>query len=192
MVGRKVDVVGDAGLDLGNQPLAAGERAHRARVDLGQVVRRAGVLLPVPGGLARVEAVGGAGVGLEAGARVEERVDQHDCAEAPGVAQRRDQCGEPPAEVDALVEVIRGIVNAQNPHEKVDEIVAIAKKLFPLTSSAKHMNGRDGGRPIKTGTYLAFYNVLKIPMAFSSKGQTNRFRKAVSQWVVYEYCCPWI
>ena len=36
-------------------------------------------------------------------------------------------------------------------------------------------------KPIKTGTYLAFYNVLKIPMAFSSKGQTNRFRKAVSQ-----------
>ena len=35
--------------------------------------------------------------------------------------------------------------------------------------------------PIKTGTYLAFYNVLNIPMAFSSKGQTNRFRKAVSQ-----------
>jgi hypothetical protein len=34
---------------------------------------------------------------------------------------------------------------------------------------------------IKTGTYLAFYNVLKIPMAFSSKGQTNRSRKAVSQ-----------
>ena len=48
--------------------------------------------------------------------------------------------------MDALVEVIRGIVNAQNPHEKLDEIVEIAKKLFPLTSSAKHMNGRDGGR----------------------------------------------
>ena len=48
--------------------------------------------------------------------------------------------------MDALVEVIRGIVNAQNPHEKLDEIVAIAKKLFPLNSSAKHMNGRDGGR----------------------------------------------
>jgi len=48
--------------------------------------------------------------------------------------------------MDALVEVIRGIVNAQNPHEKLDEIVEIAKKLFPLTSSAKHMNGRDVGR----------------------------------------------
>jgi DNA polymerase V len=35
--------------------------------------------------------------------------------------------------------------------------------------------------PIKTGTYLAFYNVLKIPMALSSKGQTNRLRKAVNQ-----------
>jgi len=51
-----------------------------------------------------------------------------------------------PSRMDALVEVIRGIVNAQNPHEKLDEIVAIAKKLFPLTSSAKHMNGRDWGR----------------------------------------------
>jgi hypothetical protein len=48
--------------------------------------------------------------------------------------------------MEALVEVIRGIVNAQNPHEKLDEIVEIAKKLFPLTSSAKHMNGRDVGR----------------------------------------------
>ena len=48
--------------------------------------------------------------------------------------------------MEALVEVIRGVVNAPNPHEKLDEIVAIAKKLFPLSSSAKHMNGRDGGR----------------------------------------------
>ena len=46
------------------------------------------------------------------------------------------------------------------------------------TFQAKHKNY---GQPIKIGTYLAFYNVLKIPMAFSSKGQTNRFRKAVSQ-----------
>ena len=48
--------------------------------------------------------------------------------------------------MEALVEVIRGIVNAQNPHEKLDAMVAIAKKLFPLNSSAKHMNGRDLGR----------------------------------------------
>jgi hypothetical protein len=48
--------------------------------------------------------------------------------------------------MDALIEVIRGIVNAPNPHEKLDEIVKIAKKLFPLTPSAKHMNGRDLGR----------------------------------------------
>ena len=48
--------------------------------------------------------------------------------------------------MEALLEVIRGIVNAPNPHEKLDEIVAIAKKRFPLTSSAKPMNGRDRGR----------------------------------------------
>jgi hypothetical protein len=47
--------------------------------------------------------------------------------------------------MEALIEVIRGIVNAPNPHEKLDEIVEIAKKLFPLTSSSKHMNGRDWG-----------------------------------------------
>ena len=51
-----------------------------------------------------------------------------------------------PSRMDGLVEVIRGVVNAPNPHEKLDEIVEIAKKLFPLSSSAKHMNGRDGGR----------------------------------------------
>ena len=53
---------------------------------------------------------------------------------------------QPKSRMAALGEVLRGIVNAQNPHEKLDEIVAIAKKLFPLTSSAKQMNGRDGGR----------------------------------------------
>ena len=38
-----------------------------------------------------------------------------------------------------------------------------------------------GIQPIKTGIYLAYYNLLKIPTALSSKGQANRSRKAVSQ-----------
>ena len=48
--------------------------------------------------------------------------------------------------MDALIEVIRGIVDAEDPHQRLDEIVAVAKRLFPLRDSAKHMNGRDLGR----------------------------------------------
>ena len=47
--------------------------------------------------------------------------------------------------MDALVEVIRGVVDAPNPHEKLDEIIEVAKKLFPLRDSKKHMNGRNLG-----------------------------------------------
>jgi hypothetical protein len=48
--------------------------------------------------------------------------------------------------MEALVEVIRGIVEAENPHKKLDEIIEVAKRLFPFRDSAKHMNGRDLGR----------------------------------------------
>jgi hypothetical protein len=48
--------------------------------------------------------------------------------------------------MDALVDVIRGIVEAEDPHKKLDEIIAVAKRLFPFRDSAKHMNGRDLGR----------------------------------------------
>lgn len=48
--------------------------------------------------------------------------------------------------MDALVEVIRSVVDAPNPHEKLDKIVEVAKKLFPLRDSQKHMNGRSLGR----------------------------------------------
>ena len=48
--------------------------------------------------------------------------------------------------MDALVELIRGVANAQNPHERLDEIVEIAKKLFPFTSLAKPTNGRVVGK----------------------------------------------
>ena len=48
--------------------------------------------------------------------------------------------------MDALVEVIRGVVDAPNPHEKLDKIIEVAKTLFPLKDSAKHMNGRNLGR----------------------------------------------
>lgn len=48
--------------------------------------------------------------------------------------------------MDALIEVIRGIVDAEDPHQQLDEIITIAKRLFPLRDSAKHMNGRDLGR----------------------------------------------
>jgi hypothetical protein len=48
--------------------------------------------------------------------------------------------------MDALIEAIRGIVDAEDPHQQLDEIIAVAKRLFPLRDSAKHMNGRDLGR----------------------------------------------
>jgi hypothetical protein len=50
------------------------------------------------------------------------------------------------ARMEALIEVIRGIVDAENPHQRVEEILAVAKQLLPLRDSAKHMNGRDLGR----------------------------------------------
>jgi hypothetical protein len=48
--------------------------------------------------------------------------------------------------MEALIEVIRGIVDAEDPRQRLDEIMAVAKRLFPLRDSAKHMNGRDLGR----------------------------------------------
>ncbi|MFO1432683.1 MAG: transposase [Candidatus Competibacteraceae bacterium] len=48
--------------------------------------------------------------------------------------------------MEALIEVIRGIVEAADPHQQLDEIITVAKRLFPLRDSAKHMNGRDVGR----------------------------------------------
>ncbi|MDM8547695.1 hypothetical protein QUF61_14480 [Candidatus Venteria ishoeyi] len=48
--------------------------------------------------------------------------------------------------MDGLVDVIRGIVDADDPHQKLDEIIAVAKRLFPLRDSSKHMNDRDLGR----------------------------------------------
>jgi len=50
------------------------------------------------------------------------------------------------SQMDALLDVIRGIVDADDPHNKLDEIVGVAKQLFPLRDSAKHMNGRKLGR----------------------------------------------
>jgi hypothetical protein len=50
------------------------------------------------------------------------------------------------SQMDALVEVIHGVVNADNPHQKLNEIIEVAKKRFPPRDSAKHMSGRDLGR----------------------------------------------
>jgi hypothetical protein len=48
--------------------------------------------------------------------------------------------------MEALIDVIRGMVDAEDPHQPLDEIIAVAKRLFPLRDSAKHLNGRDLGR----------------------------------------------
>ena len=50
------------------------------------------------------------------------------------------------ARIEALIAVIRGIVDAEDPHQKLDQIITVAQRLFPLRDSAKHMNGRDLGR----------------------------------------------
>jgi hypothetical protein len=50
------------------------------------------------------------------------------------------------ARIEALIAVIRGIVDAEDPHQQLDQIITVAKRLFPLRDSAKHMNGRDLGR----------------------------------------------
>lgn len=50
------------------------------------------------------------------------------------------------ARMEALIDVIRGIVDAEDPHQKLDQIITVAKRLFPWRDSAKHMNGRDLGR----------------------------------------------
>ena len=48
--------------------------------------------------------------------------------------------------MDALVDAIRSIVDADDPHKKLDEIIEVAKKLLPLRDSTKHMNGKNLGR----------------------------------------------
>lgn len=45
-----------------------------------------------------------------------------------------------------LVARIRSMVEAQNPHEQLEHLVAITKPLFPLRNSTKHMSGRNLGR----------------------------------------------
>lgn len=48
--------------------------------------------------------------------------------------------------MDALIDVMRGIIDAEDPHQRLEELLAVAKRLFPLRDSAQHMNGRDLGR----------------------------------------------
>jgi hypothetical protein len=48
--------------------------------------------------------------------------------------------------MEALIDVIRGMVDAEDPHQPLDEIIAVAKRLFPLRDSANHLNSRDLGR----------------------------------------------
>ena len=48
--------------------------------------------------------------------------------------------------MESLIEMIRTLVDAADPHQRLDEIATVAKRLFPLRDSTKHMNGRDLGR----------------------------------------------
>ena len=49
------------------------------------------------------------------------------------------------SQMEALVDVIRGVVDADDPHKKLEEIIAVVPKLFPPRDSAKH-SGRDLGK----------------------------------------------
>jgi hypothetical protein len=50
------------------------------------------------------------------------------------------------SQIDALVEFIRDLVTADNPHEKLEQLVEVTKNLFLLIPSVAHLNGRDLGR----------------------------------------------
>ena len=67
------------------------------------------------------------------------RIENHLPARTVGSLQ-------PHARMGSLIDVIRGLVDAEDPHQPLDEIMVVAKRLFPLRDSAKHMNGRDLGR----------------------------------------------
>jgi hypothetical protein len=49
------------------------------------------------------------------------------------------------SQIDALVEFIRELVTADNPHEKLEQLVEVTKNLFPFTPSSAH-HDRDLGR----------------------------------------------
>ena len=49
------------------------------------------------------------------------------------------------SQMDALVSVLRGIVDADDPQRTLDEIVAVVKRIFLLRDSAKHMSGKNLG-----------------------------------------------
>jgi type II secretory pathway component PulJ len=48
--------------------------------------------------------------------------------------------------IDALVQLMRTIVTAANPLNRLDDLVAKLQQLTKTTPSAKHMSGRDLGR----------------------------------------------
>lgn len=62
------------------------------------------------------------------------------------------------------------------------ELLVQFQNHFPdLEIKAVLVDALYGHSAIKTGIYFAYYNLLKIPTALSSKGQASRSRKAVSQ-----------
>jgi HAMP domain-containing protein len=50
------------------------------------------------------------------------------------------------SQMETLIDVIRGVLDAEDPHQRLDEIVAAAKQIFTLRDSRKHMNSRNLGR----------------------------------------------
>lgn len=50
------------------------------------------------------------------------------------------------SQMEALIEMIRGVVDSDKPQQTLDAILTAVKTLFSLQDSTKHMNGKDLGR----------------------------------------------
>ena len=77
------------------------------------------------------------------------RIEHQRPACTKGSLQRQSQ-------IDALVEFIRELVTADNPHEKLEQLVEVTKNLFPFLPSSAHLNGRDWGRLDSTPSLGAY------------------------------------
>ncbi|KOR27691.1 hypothetical protein TI03_06335 [Achromatium sp. WMS1] len=47
--------------------------------------------------------------------------------------------------MDTVVDVVRSVIDAANPYDRLDEIVQVIKRVFPLRDSKKYLNGNGLG-----------------------------------------------
>jgi integrase/recombinase XerD len=75
------------------------------------------------------------------------------------------------------LEIVRGFARYRFIFDPATEIPPVGL----LGSAHRRVTPYIYSEPIKTGIYLAHYNLLNTPTTFLSKGHANRSRKAVSQ-----------